>query len=146
MFDKILVAVGGEDATFEPVRVAGRLSCLLGAELTITTVHREAPEALGEPYYSEFVERRLAETDHTLDRAREIAQAEGAVVASLEPLEGPAAERIVTLAKHGGFGLIVMGTRRLNRFEAALLGSVSASVAAHSSAPVMVVPEPSSGR
>lgn len=146
MFDKILVAIGGEDASFEPARVAGRLGCLVGAELTITSIHPETPEALGEPYYSEFVDRHLAEADATLDKARQIAEAEGATVADIEPLAGPAAERIVSLARHGDFGLIVMGTRRRNRLEAALLGSVSATVAAHSPVPVLVVPEPAGSR
>lgn len=31
MFEKILVAIGGEDASFEPARVAGRLACRMGA-------------------------------------------------------------------------------------------------------------------
>jgi nucleotide-binding universal stress UspA family protein len=146
MFDKILVAIGGDDASYEPARVAGRLSCLLGAELTITSVHRETSEALGEPFYSDTLDRRLGETDATLERARRTAEREGAVVASLEPLEGPAAGRIVAFARHGGFGLIVMGTRRRNRLEAALLGSVSAAVAAHSPVPVLVVPEPAATR
>lgn len=146
MFDRILVAVGGDDATFEPARVAGRLSSLLGSALTITSIHRETPEALGEPYYSDFLDKRAAETDATLARARQVAEAEGATVAALEPLEGPAAERIVTLARHGNFELIVMGTRRRNRLEAALLGSVSAAVAAHSAVPVLIVPEPRPGR
>jgi nucleotide-binding universal stress UspA family protein len=141
MFDKILVAVGGEDATYEPARVAGRLACLLGSELTIMSVHGEIPEALGEPYYSDTLDKRLETTDETLDRARRAAESEGAVVTDAETLEGPAAERIVGLAEHGGYGLIVMGTRRRGRFQAALLGSVSASVAAHSSVPVMVVPD-----
>ena len=142
MFDRILVAIGGDDASLEPARVAGRLSKALGAQVTITSIHRETPEALGEPYYSEFLDRRLTETEATLDRARQVAESEGGVVAALEPLEGPPAERIVTLARHGSFGLIVMGTRRRNRLEAALLGSVSAAVAAHSPVPVLVVPEP----
>ncbi len=142
MFNKILVAVGGDEASFEPARVAGQLGRLLGAEVTIASVHRETSEALGEPFYSDTLDRRLAETDATLDRARRIVESEGADLAGLEPLEGPAAERIVALARHGDFGLIVMGTRRRNRLEAALLGSVSAAVAAHSRVPVLVVPEP----
>ena len=103
MFNKILVAVGGDEASFEPARVAGQLGRLLGAEVTIASVHRETSEVLGEPFYSDTLDRRLAETDATLDRARRIVESEGAVLAGLEPLEGPAAERIVALARHGDF-------------------------------------------
>jgi nucleotide-binding universal stress UspA family protein len=141
MFDRILVAVGGHDASLEPARVAGRLACLLGSQLTIVSVHRPAPSVLGEPFYSESLIPRLEEADTMLDRARELATAEGAFEPQVESLEGDPAVRIGSLARDGGFGLVVMGTRRRGRVEAALLGSVSAAVAAHSTAPVMIVPE-----
>jgi nucleotide-binding universal stress UspA family protein len=142
MFDKILVAVGGADASYEPARVAGRLASLLGAELTIVSVQRHTADALGEPYYSRMLTDRLEESEATLNRARRTAEAEGAVVTGLEALDGPAAERILDVARIGGFNMIVMGTRRLGRLQSAILGSVSAAVAAHSQVPVMVGPEP----
>lgn len=141
MFDRILVAVGGHDASLEPARAAGRLACLLGSELTIVSVHRPARSVLGEPFYSESLIPRLEEAETTLDRARALAIAEGASEPRLESLEGDPAVRIGSLARDGGFGLVVMGTRRRGRVEAALLGSVSAAVAAHSTVPVMIVPE-----
>jgi nucleotide-binding universal stress UspA family protein len=64
------------------------------------------------------------------------------LVAEADVLEGPTAETIINHAHSGGFGLIVMGTRRRGRLQSAILGSVSAGVAAHSSVPVMIVPEP----
>lgn len=64
----------------------------------------------------------------------------------LESLEGDPVERIVQLARDGGFGLVVMGTHRHGRIVAALLGSVSAGVTARAGRPVLVVPEPSSAR
>ena len=142
MFDKILVAVGGDDASFEPVRAASRLACLLGAELSLLSVSPETTKALGEPFYSELLHERLGATETMLERARQLAEGEGAVVVSVDELAGPPAERIVDFARHGGFALIVLGTRRRGRLQSALLGSVSATVAAHSQVPVMIVPEP----
>jgi nucleotide-binding universal stress UspA family protein len=100
---------------------------------------------LGEPFYSHTMTSRLEVTDDLLDRVREVAEGVGARVASAESVEGPPAARIVEFAHHGSFELIVMGTRRRGRLQSALLGSVSAAVAAHSSVPVMIVPERASG-
>ncbi len=141
MYDRILLAVGGDDPSFEPARVAGRLASRLGARLTIVSVHRTTPQVLGEPYYTASVHDRLKETEAILDSARRAAEGAGALV-EVEALEGPPVERIVDLARSGGYGLIVIGTRRLGRVQSALLGSVSAGVAAHSPIPVLVVPEP----
>jgi len=141
MFDKILVAVGGDDESFEPVRAASRLACQLGAELSFLSVAPPTGGTLGEPLYSELLEERLGRTETVLDQARRVAEGEGATVASVDELEGSPAERIVNFARQGGFGLIVVGTRQRGRLQSALLGSVSASVAAHSEVPVMVVPE-----
>jgi nucleotide-binding universal stress UspA family protein len=140
MFKRILVAVGGGDASLEPARVAGRLAAEMGAQLVIVNVRHDPPHVLGEPFYSESLERRLQDTEHMLLNARRVAQEQRATVASVETIEGSAAEAIVRMAEHGGFTLIVVGTRGRNRLESALLGSVSASVAAHSRVPVLIVP------
>jgi nucleotide-binding universal stress UspA family protein len=140
MFKKILVAVGGGDASLEPARVGGRLAAELGAELVIINVRHDPPRVLGEPFYSESLEHRLEGTDHILMNARRVAEEQRATVARLESLDGSAADSILSVAEHGDFTLIVVGTRGRNRLETALLGSVSAAVAAHSQVPVLVVP------
>ena len=132
MFKKILVAVGGGDASLEPARVGGRLAAELGAELVIVNVRHDPPQVLGEPFYSDSLERRLEDTDHILLQRRRVAEEQRATVARVESLEGQLRRVIVSMAEHGGFTLIVVGTRGRNRLESALLGSVSASVAAHS--------------
>ena len=145
MFDKILVAIGGDDASFEPARVAGRLASSLGAQLTLLSVRPPTRESLGEPFYSHALSEQLEVSEATLERAQRLAEDEGALVASVDSVEGPPAARIIEFARHGGFGLIVMGNRRRNRLQSALLGSVSAAVAAHSAVPVMIVPERATG-
>ena len=142
MFNKILVAVGGEDASIEPARVAGRLAAALGAQVSILSVAPETDETLGEPLYSQRLEERIAGSEAVLEQARRLATEAGAVVASTDTLEGRAAERITEFARHGGFGLIVLGTHRRGRLQSVLLGSVSATVAAHSDVPVLIVHEP----
>jgi nucleotide-binding universal stress UspA family protein len=140
MFGKILLAAGGQEAS-EPARVAGRLCRELGARLTIISVYPHTIELLGEPTYGETLNKRLEEADDALAAASRVASAEGAGQPDTDKLEGDPVERIVKVAHDGDFELIVMGTRRRGRIEAALLGSVSAGVAARAGVPVLIVPE-----
>jgi nucleotide-binding universal stress UspA family protein len=146
MFDRILLAIGGDDPSFEPACVAGRLAAQLGARLSVVSVHRPASSVLGEPYYSGALIPRLTEATSALEQARSIVLAEGAPEPTIEALAGDPAERIADFARRGNFDLIVMGTHRRGRIGAALLGSVSAAVAARAGVPVLVVPEPSKAR
>jgi nucleotide-binding universal stress UspA family protein len=141
MFEKILVAVGGDDESLEPVRMAARLATRLGAQLTIVTVRRATTIGLGDVYYAESANDSVAQAEMILEAACRTAQQHGAQPVGAECLEGSPVERIVEFARHGAFGMIVMGTRRRGRLQAALLGSVSAGVAAHSLCPVLVVPD-----
>lgn len=141
MFERILLAVGGPDAT-EPARLAGRLGSALGSRLTIVSVYPTTSSVLGEPNYSDHLVARIAEADEALARAQRITLDEGLPEPpELERLEGDPTERIVELARERAFDLIVMGTRRRGRVGAALLGSVSHGVAARAGVPVLVVPE-----
>jgi nucleotide-binding universal stress UspA family protein len=141
MFNKILLAVGSDNPSWEHVHVAGRLAARFGAQLTIVSVSRPVSPTLGEPLYSQTLLPRLGEAETVLEGARSIAMAEGAAEPSTESLEGDPVERIATLANRGGFDLLVIGTRQRGRIGAALLGSVSAGVAARAHVPVLVVPE-----
>lgn len=142
MIVRIMVAIGGDDASYEPARVAGRLACALGVPLSVMSVQPSTAHALGGPHYTDRQPERFGETEAVLANARRLAEEEGASVAEADVLEGPTAETIINHARFGGFGLIVMGTRRRGRLQSAILGSVSADVAANSSVPVMIVPEP----
>jgi len=142
MFKRILVAVGGEDPSLEPARVGGRLAAQSGARLMIVSVVRPVAESIGEPYYGHAQAEHLDQTQSVLDVAERLAVAEGANDVQTQWLEGRAAQRIRELVRDEGYDLLILGTRRRGRIQSAILGSVSAEVAAHSSVPVMVVPEP----
>ena len=145
MFKKILVAIGGDEAaSIEPARAGGRMAAECAATLTIISVKRSLPESLGEPYYSELQSDELDEAEHLLENARAAALAEGAPSVEIEWIEGHAAERIIEFAAYGAYDLLVMGNRRRGRLQSAILGSVSAAVAAHATVPVLIVPEPHS--
>jgi len=146
MFSRILAAVGGPDASFEPARVAARLAASSGARLALVSVFRSPSQVFGDPNYEDRLFPRLAEAEAALKQAREIAKAEGVSDVEVDTLEGSPADAIVAHAVAGDFDLIVMGTHRRGRFGVALLGSVSNSVAARAGRPVMVVPEPAASK
>jgi nucleotide-binding universal stress UspA family protein len=142
MYRRILAAVGGSNASLEPARVAAQLASHDGAALTLVSVHRAASPVLGEPNYSDTVLPRLGEAQQTLERARQVARSEGVAEPELQITEGDPAAAIVEVARGGNYDLIVTGTHRRGRLGAAVLGSVSAAVAARAGRPVLVVPDP----
>jgi nucleotide-binding universal stress UspA family protein len=145
MFKRILVAVGGDDASMAPAIVAGRLAAEFGARLTMVSVKQSTSETLGEPYYTDRQSERLGETQSVLVSAERLVRQNGLNDVETEWIEGRPAQRVVQIAEERGFDLLVVGTRRRGRVKSALLGSVSSEIAAHSHVPVLVVPDTTLG-
>lgn len=74
----------------------------------------------------------------------EVAPGESRVTVSREVVEGEAGRVLVAASRHAR--LLVVGTRALGPFWAALLGSVSRYCAEHAECPVVVVPAQASDR
>jgi nucleotide-binding universal stress UspA family protein len=138
-FKNILVAVDGSDHAFDAVRVAARLATALSARITLMTAYHASSEALGEPNYSRALAEALGEAQKVLEDARRVALNAGAPEPQVEWLAGDPASTIVETAEAGGYDLVVVGTLGRGRLGAALLGSVSAAVAAQAGRPVLVV-------
>lgn len=138
-FRRILLAVDGSDHGTQAAQVATRLARALGAHLTLITVYHAPSASLGEPNYSAALREALDEARHTIGSAREAVLAAGGPEPETEWLGGGPAETIMSVARDGGYDLIVMGTRGRGRVGAALLGSVSNAVAARAARPVLVV-------
>jgi nucleotide-binding universal stress UspA family protein len=138
-FRNILVAVDGSDHAFDAVRVAARLATALSARLTLMTAYHAPSDALGEPNYSRALGDALSEAQKVLEDARRIALNAGGPEPQVEWLAGEPASTIVETAQAGGYDLVVVGTLGRGRLGAALMGSVSASVAAQAGRPVLVV-------
>jgi nucleotide-binding universal stress UspA family protein len=141
-FRRILVAVDGSDHAFDGVRVAARLAAALSGQLTLMTAYHAPSDALGEPNYSRALGEALGAAQRLLEEARGVALNAGGPEPQVEWLAGPPAETIVETARAGDYDLVVMGIRGRGRLGAALLGSVSSSVAAHAGRPVLVVGDP----
>jgi nucleotide-binding universal stress UspA family protein len=138
-FKSILVAVDGSDHAFDAVRVAARLATALSARITLMTAYHAPADALGEPNYSRALGEALEAAQQVLEDARRVTVNAGGPEPQVEWLAGDPAETIVETAKAGGYDLVVMGTLGRGRLSAALLGSVSSTVAAKAGRPVLVV-------
>jgi nucleotide-binding universal stress UspA family protein len=138
-FKNILVAVDGSDHAFDAVRVAARLATALSARLTLMTAYDAPSETLGEPNYSRALGEALGEAQKVLEDARRVALNAGGPEPQVEWLAGEPAATVVETAQAGGYDLVVMGTLGRGRLGTALLGSVSAEVAARAGRPVLVV-------
>lgn len=141
-YRKVLVAVDGSDAGTNALRQACRLCASGSCPVTVVTAYPH----LGDTEVEVITPREnlsaamRAEALKLLDQARQTAEAEGFSISWTKAVEGPPFEVIVDTAQHGRFDLIVMGRRGLNRFERALMGSVTARVIGHAETDVLVVP------
>ena len=138
-FQKILVAVDGSDHAFDAVRVAARLAAALSARITLMTAYHAPADSLGEPNYSRALGEALEAAQQVLEDARRVTVNAGGPEPQVEWLAGDPAETIVDTAKAGDYDLVVMGTLGRGRLSAALLGSVSCTVAAKAGRPVLLV-------
>ena len=82
--------------------------------------------------------RSLAEVRPAVDAALAAAAAAG-VPADAEVAEGDPAEVILDVARNWDADLVVVGSRDLNSFAGAVLGSVSRAVLHHADRPVLVI-------
>jgi nucleotide-binding universal stress UspA family protein len=138
-FQKILVAVDGSDHAFDAVRVAARLAAALSARVTLMNAYHAPAESLGEPNYSRALGEALEAAQQVLEDARRVTVNAGGPEPQVEWLAGEPAETIVETAKAGDYDLVVMGTLGRGRLTAALLGSVSSTVAEKAGRPVLIV-------
>jgi nucleotide-binding universal stress UspA family protein len=139
LFKRILAAVDGSDRGVRAARKAARLARALGARLTLLTVYDAPSPTLGEPSYSAALTDALAAARITVARARRAVLEAGGPEPETDWLDGDPAKTIVSAARHGGYDLIVVGTRGRGRLRSALLGSVANAVAAGAGRPVLVV-------
>jgi nucleotide-binding universal stress UspA family protein len=140
MFQRILLAVDGSEASQHAARAAGRLAATLKAEVTVLTVTEPVSDALGEPNYSNAVNASISAAESFLAGAAAAVVEEGGPTPVLDRLEGRAGDAILTAAAAGGCDLIVMGNRGRGRIATAFLGSVSTAVVTRARIPVLVIP------
>ena len=143
MFLNILVGIDGSGSSLRALDHAVNLARAGNAKLTIITVA---------PPVSSYVtlagttpEKMRAELDKwasgLLEQATKSIR-DDVLVHTIER-HGNAGHEIVKEIKHGGYDLVVLGTRGRGRTQEGLLGSVNGYVHFHSHVPLLTVPEDS---
>ncbi|WP_199615143.1 universal stress protein [Paenibacillus alkalitolerans] len=140
MFEKILLATDGSSHANRAAEAAIRLSKELNnTTVTILHVSASAPKR-SELLLADFdVKAVLLEEAHRAIIKTKVRFREEGIPFQLQVALGDPAEEIVKTAADRDFGLIIVGSRGLNRLNEVLLGSVSHKVAHEARCPVMIV-------
>jgi nucleotide-binding universal stress UspA family protein len=142
----IVCGVDESEEALNAARLAGRLSRRLDLRLVLvhavhsaSRIEMTAPHAAARaPEPASVWDASASAPQGLLDRVEARARLHGA---ELRTEIGDPVDRIVAVAQEEGAELIVVGSRRRGVLSSIFLGSVSASVAARASCPVVIVPE-----
>lgn len=138
MFEKILVAVDGSEHGLKAAKMAGDLARQTQARVWVVVAFEPLPAYMGVSHMDTIMAARLADTQEILGNAlAALGEIPGQVIP--DPLEGPAAEAILSVAETREVDLIVMGTRGLGRLASLVMGSTSQKVVSHANCPVLLV-------
>lgn len=139
MIKHILLATDGSAAAERAAEMAASLAMRYDAKLTVVHAYHPVPIFLGEPNYSQAVERVLEGgtklVEGVANRLRELGVKE--VVPEL--IEGAATDVILGMIETRKPDLVVVGSRGLGTWQGAFLGSVSMAVTQRADCPVLVV-------
>ncbi|MEM7225920.1 MAG: universal stress protein [Pseudomonadota bacterium] len=146
MYQNILVAVDGSDASVRAIDTAIELSKQFGAKLHMVHVVREmqVPSNIGRLEDVEKLQRHRHEAltavgEQIVNQAKRKAQSSGVKEVEGDIATGDPANAIVKYAEKNKDDLIIMGSRGLGQVEGMLMGSVSRKVANTAKAACMVV-------
>lgn len=142
MYKKILVGYDGSEGGERALAKAMELAKSFNSELCLITVIPPASVIVGEIVSPDIINTAtiIDSTKKKLDDVTKKLESEGIKV-KYEVLSGDPADMIINYSVSNGCDLIVLGRRRLSRFERLILGSVTSNVAGKSTkADVLVVP------
>jgi nucleotide-binding universal stress UspA family protein len=135
---RFLVPVDGSAFAMAAVRYAVQLVRRLSGEILLLHCHKPFPIALGEPYFQHAITKIMEKSETLLAPYRELLQS-SELPHQVRILEGPAAEKIVKVAKTEACEMIIMGCRGRSDLQGLLLGSVTHRVLHSASCPVLVI-------
>jgi len=151
MFGKVLVPIDGSEPSWKALDHALQLAENCGSEVVILSVvppivypllSEESPDAT--IFSAREIDRLNAQMKAGFEKVlREGAERAGEskpkVRVSTKLAEGRPGNRIVEVAKEGGFDLIVMGSRGLSGLSEFILGSTTHHVADNCTCPLLIV-------
>ena len=102
--------------------------------------HKPFPVTLGEPYFQRAITKIVEKSEGLLAPYRELLR-RSELNHQVRILEGPAAEKIVSVAKQESCEMIIMGSRGRSDLQGLILGSVAHRVLHSAPCPVLVIRE-----
>lgn len=136
----VLLATDGSENSLPALRAAADLSAKTGSGIHVIYVGKgiSKPSNYNDPSSSD--QQAAQKARDLLDQQIQQIEQEGGTVAesNIVPGKKPAKE-IVNLTRDKNIGLVVVGSRGLNRIQYALQGSVSSTVVREAYCPVLVV-------
>ncbi len=139
----ILVPVDFSDTTAPVLAEAQVLAKALGGSIVLLKVAEPEPDFVGFEPGPQTVRVAIAQdyrAEHVrLDELKAQVAADGLAVTAMH-VQGPIAEKILTLADEHGAGMIVMGSHGHGALYELLVGSITQGVLKGAKCPVVVVP------
>lgn len=137
---KVLLATDGSENSLPALRAAADLSAKTGSGIHVIYVGKgiSKPSNYNDPNSGD--QQAAQKARELLDEQIKQIEQEGGTVSdsNIVPGKKPARE-IVNLTREKDIGLVVVGSRGLNRIQYALKGSVSSTVVREAYCPVLVV-------
>jgi nucleotide-binding universal stress UspA family protein len=137
---RFLVPVDGSAFSMAAARYAVKLVSRLSGEIILLHCHKPFPITLGEPYFQRAITKIAEKSEELLAPFRELLS-QSEVPHDIRILEGPAAEKIVSVAGIEKCEMIIMGSRGRGDLQGLLLGSVAHRVLHSAPCPVLIIRE-----
>ena len=137
---RFLVPVDGSAHSLAAVRYAVKLVRQLTGDIVLLHCHKPFPITLGEPYFQRAITKIAEKSEELLTPFRELLS-QSDIKHEVRILEGPAAEKIASVARIEQCEMIIMGSRGLGDLKGLVLGSVAHRVLHSAPCPVLVIRE-----
>jgi nucleotide-binding universal stress UspA family protein len=138
MDQPFLVPVDGSEFAMAATRYTVQLARRLSGEILLLHCHKPFPVKLGQPHFQHAINKIVEKSEELLAPYRDLLQG-SELPHEVRILEGPAAEKIVAVAKTEKCEMIVMGCRGRSDLQGLLLGSVTHRVLHSAPCPVLVI-------
>ncbi len=139
MFKHILFATDGSAAAERAAAYAASVATHYGAKVTLIHAFTPVSNILGEPNYSQALNKTMIEAASLVTAAREQLRALGVPDVEEETIEGQAAAVILDVAEIRKPDVIILGARGLGVWSGLILGSTSMAVVQRANCPVLVI-------
>ena len=139
MLQYVMLATDGSAPAERAADFAAALATRYGARVTVLHTFPPVPDFLGEPNYSQRLDKTLGEARSLADDVAKRLRAQGIADVDTEVVEGPAASAILDMAESRAPDLLVVGARGLSGWKGLVRGSVSQAVTQGAACPVLVI-------